>query len=268
MLGSRLLALVVPLATVVLWQWLAVSGALSRGLLPSPISCAQALYEWLVHSEPGSLSGSWLEAFSASALRVLLGFVIGGTIGIVLGLGCGISPLTRRMLDPTINVLRPISIVAWVPLAIILFGIGDRPAVFLTSLAAFYPVYVNVFSGARYVDNRLIQAARMLGADRRSILFRVILPATLPSIAVGLRIAGALAWTSVIVAEAIGAKSGLGYVLYYSYSQFHFAYVVAAMASLGACGFATDKLLELAIERRIKWLMKGSAETSRRSSRR
>lgn len=102
---------------------------------------------------------------------------------------------------------------------------------FLTALATFFPVYINTLSGARYVDVGMIRAARMLGATRGEVIGKVVLPAALPSIAVGLRVAAAIAWTTVVIAEILGAKSGLGYVLIDSYNQFRFDYVIAAMIS-------------------------------------
>jgi NitT/TauT family transport system permease protein len=99
----------------------------------------------------------------------------------------------------------------------------------------------------------------MLGANRRQALLRVTLPATLPSIAVGMRVAAGIAWTCVVVAEMLGAKSGLGYTLILAYNQFQFDYIVAAMASIGAAGYVTDKLIEQLIQRRLRWAMRASS---------
>jgi ABC-type nitrate/sulfonate/bicarbonate transport system permease component len=145
-----------------------------------------------------------------------------------------------------------------VPLALVLFGIGDQPAIFLTALATFLPVYVNALSGTRYVEERMIRAARMLGATRGEVIRRVVLPAALPSIAVGLRVAAAIAWTTMVIAVILGARSGLGYVLIDSYNRFRFDYVIAAMVSLGACGFLTDRAVQLAFARPLRWVSEGA----------
>jgi len=104
----------------------------------------------------------------------------------------------------------------------------------------------------------MIQAARMLGATRAEVIRKVVVPAALPSIAVGLRVAAAIAWTTVVIAEILGAKSGIGYVLIDSYNQFRFDYVIAAMTSLGACGFLTDRLVQLAFAPSLHWVSKSA----------
>jgi NitT/TauT family transport system permease protein len=249
---------------IAVWQYVGERDMLARGLFPSATDSLEALMQW-VFGERGSdfFAGTWIEALQTSVLRVLLGFLIGTAVGVVLGLLSGVSRGFRRCLDPSVNMIRPISVTAWVPMALILFGIGYKPAIFLTALATFFPIYVNTLSGARYSEGSLVQAAQMLGADRRQILRRVTLPATLPSIAVGMRVAAAIAWTTVVVAEMLGAKSGLGYTLMLAYSQFRFDYVVAAMVSIGLCGYLTDKLLEHLVERRIRWMVGRSTAQSR-----
>lgn len=233
-----------PLVVLALWEYAGRQRLLADGLFPPATKATAALLVWIAGSGttgdlvPASIySGTWSEHVGASLVRILTGYLIGSALAVVLGLAGGVSLLARRALDPTINAIRPISITAWVPLALVLFGIGDRPAVFLTALATFFPVYINTLSGARYVDVGMIRAARMLGATRGEVIGKVVLPAALPSIAVGLRVAAAIAWTTVVIAEILGAKSGLGYVLIDSYNQFRFDYVIAAMISLGACGF-------------------------------
>ena len=116
-------------------------------------------------------------------------------------------------LDPTVQLLRPIPITAWLPFSIAVFGIRDMGAVFLIALGAFYPIVVNTAQGARDIERNLVRAAMMMGAGRWTILRRVVLPASLPSIFTGLRIGLGIAWTAVIVAEMVAVKSGLGYVL-------------------------------------------------------
>ncbi|MQA03606.1 MAG: ABC transporter permease subunit [Streptosporangiales bacterium] len=258
-----LLPVVIPVVVIAVWQYVGSRHLLAGGLFPSATACLDALWAWIFGGNQGdAVAGKWLSALGASTTRVALGFVIGTFLGVLLGLISGISWIGRRMVDPSVNAIRPISVTAWVPLALIIFGIGYRPAIFLTALATFFPVYVNTLSGARYAEGRLVQAARMLGARPSQITFRVVLPAALPNIVVGMRVAAAIAWTTVVVAEMLGAKSGLGYTLMYSYSQFKFDYVVAAMISIGAAGFATDKLLEYLAERRMSWVVGQSSDAA------
>lgn len=246
--------IVIPVVVIVVWQYVGSQGLIAGGLFPSASESLESLIQW-IFGERGSdyFAGTWIDAVLTSTARVAAGFAIGASLAIILGLLGGVSDSIRRIVDPSINAIRPISVTAWVPIALIIFGIGYQPAIFLTALGTFFPVYVNTLSGARYSEGKLVQAAQMMGATRWQTLRRVTLPATLPSIAVGMRVGAAIAWTCVVVAEMLGAKSGLGYTLILSYQQFEFGYIIAAMASIGLCGYITDKLLEHFVERKLRW---------------
>jgi ABC-type nitrate/sulfonate/bicarbonate transport system permease component len=245
----------VPIAILAVWEVVGRDHLLANGLFPPASDVASALADWIAGvGGTGSIySATWLPNAAASASRIAVGFLIGGSLGVVLGVLVGWSPTARRLFDPTVNAVRPIAVTAWVPIALMIFGIGNKPAYFLTALASFFPVYVNTVSGVRYADARLARAARMLGASERQILRRVLLPAALPSIMTGVRVAIAIAWTTVIVVEILGAKSGLGYVLIDTYQQFQFPYVIAAMISVGALGFLSDLVVVVLSRRRLRW---------------
>lgn len=251
---------VLPAIFIGAWEYAGQNKLIADGLFPSASASIEALVDFIfATSERSSIySGDWLEAVGSSAERILTGFFLGSILAIVLGLLAGYSELTRRAVNPMIDVLRPISITAWIPIALIIFGIGNKPAIFLVALATFFPVYVNTLTGARSAEGRLLRAAAMLGANKRQMLLRVTLPATLPSIATGMRVGLALAWTSVVVAEILGARSGLGYVLIDAYNQFRFDYVVACMISLGALGLISDRILGLLFKRPLRWVEKAA----------
>jgi NitT/TauT family transport system permease protein len=259
------ICLAVPLTFLVSWEWAGQAKALANGLFP-PISTGFfALIDWIFNGSgenglvPQSIySGTWVEHVGASITRILAGFGIGAILAVTLGISGGVSSLVRGAVDPMISSIRPISITAWVPLTLVIFGIGNSPAIFLTALASFFPIYVNTLDGARSVSLQLIRAAEMLGANRREVITRVVLPAALPSIVTGLRVAIAIAWTTVVIAEMLGAKSGLGYVLIDSYNQFRFDYVIAGMISLGAMGFLTEKGLKLLFAHPLRWVSKSA----------
>jgi NitT/TauT family transport system permease protein len=259
------LPLLLPAIVLIAWQIASQNRLIANGLFPPPTVAVGALVDWMFGpgasdglALPSPYDGTWITHVASSSVRILGGFALGSFVGISFGLFAGVSVTIRRLIDPTINAIRPVSVTAWIPLTLIFFGIGSKPAVFLTALATFFPVYINSFDGAQFAEGRLVRAALMLGASRRQILLRVTLPAALPNIAVGLRVAAAIAWTTVVVAEILGAKSGLGFVLMDSYNQFRFDYIVAAMISLGACGFITDKLLQLAFARPLRWIEQGA----------
>ncbi|MEV0618417.1 ABC transporter permease [Nonomuraea sp. NPDC050404] len=258
--GRVVLPLVVPLIVIAIWEYVGRQRLLADGLFPAASASLAALLDWLFgwrimdgFTPSPVYSGTWLAHMGSSVFRILLGYGIGSALAIALGLLSGASATGRRLVDPTVSAIRPISVTGWIPLALLLFGIGDSPAIFLTALATFFPVYVNTLSGVRLADGNLVRAAAMLGASKRRILIRVTLPAAAPNIVTGLRVASGIAWTTVVVAEILGAKSGLGYVLIDSYNQFRLDYVIAAMASLGACGFLTDRLVQWIFADSLRW---------------
>src|SRR5439155_801639 len=162
-------------------------------------------------------SGTWLANVLDSSRRVCEGFLIAAGVGIPLGLMIGWNRLASTLVDPSIQLLRPVPITAWLPFSIAVFGIYDAGALFLIGLGAFYPIVVNTTHGVRDTNLLLLRAARMLGAGEAAILRKVVFPSALPSIFTGLRLGVGVAWTAVIVAEMIAVKSGLGYVLWDAY---------------------------------------------------
>ncbi|MFT4069117.1 ABC transporter permease [Paraburkholderia sp.] len=248
------LAFAFPIVVIAVWQYVGQKNLLAHGLFPSFTTSIDAFWDFISGSLGTSpYSGKWLSSVGASFQRIMIGYVIGAVVGIALGLMVGFYPKVRYALHPTINAIRPVSITAWIPLALILLGIGNKPAYFLTALATFFPVYISSMVGASYADGGLIRAAEMLGASRRRILLSVTLPAAMPSIAAGLRVALALAWTTVVVAEMLGARSGIGYVLIDSYSAFRLDYVIACMFTLGILGTLSDRVLRWLLQSRLRW---------------
>jgi NitT/TauT family transport system permease protein len=216
----------------------------------------RAWYVWTFGPDTGGFnaySGTWTAVVANSAQRVVLGYVLAVLLAVPIGILVGWSNLVAKLVDPTLQSLRPIPITAWLPFSIALFGIKDYGAIFLICLGAFYPILINATHGARSLDLNLHRAALMMGASSRTILFRVVLPNALPAIFAGMRIGAGIAWSAVIVAELVAVKSGLGYVLWDAYYIGRMDVVVADMASIGALGFLTDCLL-IAVEKRlIRW---------------
>jgi len=159
----------------------------------------------------------------------------------------------EKLFDPTIQLLRNIPVTAWVPLAILFFGIADPPAIFLIALGAFFPAVVNTSQGARQVPIILIKAARMMGVTRAQLIRLVIFPAVLPSIFTGIRLSIGIAWVLVVVAEMIAVKSGLGYLLLDAYYFFRTDVVIACMLSIGLLGFLSDRLVLAVRSRVLAW---------------
>jgi len=247
-----LLGLVVPTAVVVLWQMMGNMPGMA-GILPTPLNVVEGWHGWIFGQAGLGLNpylGTWLSNVEYSSMRVVQGFVLAALIGVPLGLLIGWSKFISQMLDPLIQSLRPIPITAWLPFSIAVFGIRDVGSIFLIFLGGFYAIVVNTTQGARDVDRNLVRAALMMGASRAQLLYRVVLPAAMPSIFTGLRIGLGISWTAVIVSEMVAVKSGLGYVLWDAYYVGRMDIVLADMVSIGAMGYISDRIIVF-IERKV-----------------
>jgi NitT/TauT family transport system permease protein len=247
---------ILPLTFLTLWTLAVERHWVVEGIIPSPRQVAQSWYRWIFGATTLSLSpysGTWLAAVLYSSRRVLQGFLIAAAVGIPLGLLVGWNRLVARLVDPSIQLLRPVPITAWLPFAIAVFGIYDASALFLIGLGAFYPIVVNTTHGVRDTNLLLLRAARMMGAGEGTILTKVVFRSALPSIFTGLRLGIGIAWTAVIVAEMIAVKSGLGYVLWDAYYVGRMDICVATMLSVGLLGFVSDRALQLLARVVLKW---------------
>jgi NitT/TauT family transport system permease protein len=245
-----------PLAFLTLWTLAVHRHWVVEGIIPSPLQVLQSWYWWIFGLPTRSLSpysGTWVGAVLYSSRRVFQGFLLAAAVGIPLGLFVGWNRLVARLVDPSIQLLRPVPITAWLPFAIAVFGIYDASALFLIGLGAFYPIVVNTTHGVRDTNLLLLRAARMMGAGEATILTKVVFRSALPSIFTGLRLGIGIAWTAVIVAEMIAVKSGLGYVLWDAYYVGRMDICVATMLSVGLLGFVSDRLLQLLAHVFLRW---------------
>ncbi len=253
---TGLQTLLLPVSILLLWEVCGRLAWLPPGILPPPSAVAAGWHDWAFGRNAFGLnaySGTWLSNVLFSAQRVGQGFLLAILVGVPLGILIGWSPLAARLVDPTIQALRPVPITAWLPFCIAIFGIRAFGAIFLIALGAFYPIVINAAHGARDVSRNLVRAARMMGATPLQLLLRVVLPAAMPSVFTGLRIGLGIAWTAVIVAEMVAVKSGLGYVLWDAYYIGRMDVVIADMVSIGLVGFLSDQVI-LVLERRVlRW---------------
>lgn len=237
-----LLAIAFPLALVVLWHYLVVMTG--TRLVPTPYQVGVMMWDFIfggIHDDAFSATiGTHL---LASMQRVYGGFALAIAIGVPLGLLIGKVPLIRQMLDPTLSLLRPIPVTAWLPLSMIFFGLGPRSAVFLVFLGAFYPILLNTIFGVRSVDIRLFEAASMLGCDGSRMFRQIVLPAAMPSIFNGLRLAHGFAWILIVVGEMTGVPTGLGSVIMDGRTLSRTDLVITGMIVIGVAGFLTDRII-------------------------
>ena len=250
--GERLL---VPALLLAGWEVFSRTGYLPPALLPAPSIVVHAWLDWIfaIDETTQSYAGKWIFDAMASAIRVLSGFALAGALGVVLGVAIGWWKLAEKAIEPTLQILRPIPPVSWIPLAIIWFGIANKPAIFLVFLATFFPVLMNTIHGVKTVDRNLIRAGSMMGANERQLLLFIVIPAALPSIFAGLRIAIGVAWMVTVTAEMVAVKSGLGYTLWDSYYFLRYDIVLAAMASIGLLGFLSDLILKAVMGVVLHW---------------
>lgn len=248
--------LAVPASLVILWEVAVVSGILDARLIPAPHTVAQTWWVWVFGSDKGvndPYNGTWLTAAIASGQRVLIGFAIASVVGASVGLLIGWFTLPRMLMQPVIDILRPIPVTAWVPFTVVFFGIRPSASISLIALGAFFPIALNAASGAQSTPSVLVSAAQMLGTSKRKIVWRVVFPSALPSILTGLRVGIALAWVLVIVSEMVAVKSGLGFSLWDSYYFGRTDVIVAAMFSVGILGYVSDQILVRATNRILRW---------------
>src|SRR5262245_10723266 len=245
-----------PLALLLLWHLAVTRQWVAPGIIPAPAQVAESWYRWIFGKSGLGLSpysGTWVANVLYSSRRVLQGFLIAPAVGIPLGLIIGWNRLVANVVDPSIQLLRPVPITASLPFSIAVFGIYDAGALFLIGLGAFYPIVVNTPRGVRDTNLLLLRAARMLGAGEATILRRVVFPSALPSIFTGLRLGIGVAWTAVIVAEMIAVKSGLGYVLGEASYLGRMDICVATMFSVGFLGFLSDRAIYALSRLLLRW---------------
>lgn len=200
-----ILSWMLPIVLLISWQLSVSSGWLSNRILPEPLHVISAGWGLIK-------SGELWTNMAISTLRASVGFIIGGSIGLILGLITGLSRLSETLLDSSIQMIRNVPHLALIPLVILWFGIDERAKIFLVALGTFFPIYLNTLHGIKHLDRGLIEMARSYGLHGYSLFHHVIFPGALPSILVGVRFSLGLMWLTLIVAETISANAGIGYL--------------------------------------------------------
>ena len=241
--ASGLWGLALPLAALLLVETAARAGWVPGHLLPAPSEVLQALAALGLETLLGHAT--------ASTLRVLAGFALGAALGLLAGAAVGLSRPVERLLDPTVQALRAIPSLAWVPLLLLWLGIDEAPKLVLIAIGGFFPVYMGVASGIRDVDRKLVEVAELLGLGRGALVRRVLLPAALPAVLTGLRNGLGLAWMFMVAAELIAASRGLGFLLTDGRETSRADLVLGAILLLALLGKLSDAGMQ-ALERRLR----------------
>lgn len=235
-----------PLALLALWQAAASLQLMPAHLLPSPLEVYEELaYLWR--------RGELLDHIGITFWRVGLGFGAGVAAATVLGALTGYSRIGQAILDPTLQALKAVPSLAWVPLFILWFGIFETSKITLIAVGVFFPVYLNLSVGIRDVDRKLVEVGRIYQLSRFDLVRRVLIPATLPSYFVGLRAGLALGWMFVIAAELMGASSGLGFLMLDGQMTGRPAIIIGALILFAIAGKLSDMALTLLAKRVLSW---------------
>ncbi|EKZ6370451.1 taurine ABC transporter permease TauC [Klebsiella aerogenes] len=210
---SRQLTLSVATLAVLLAIWWAVTALqlISPLFLPSPWQVLQKLLT--IAGPQGFMDATLWQHLAASLTRIAIALVLAAIVGVPVGIAMGLSPTVRGILDPLIELYRPVPPLAWLPLVIIWFGIGETPKILLIYLAIFAPVVMSTLAGVKSAQQVRVRAAQSLGASRAQVLWLVILPGALPEILTGLRIGLGVGWSTLVAAELIAATRGLGFMV-------------------------------------------------------
>lgn len=222
------------------WVLLSASGMVPQQFLPAPWSVMSRFAQLLVTPFAGA---SLPQHLAASAERYLYGLALAAVIGIPLGLLMGWFRLLDDIVSPIFESLRFIAPIAWVPFAALWFGIGIGGPVMIIFAGAFPPCLINAYRGARFIDPRLIEASRMLGTGHLRTIVEILLPASVPSIVAGLRVAAGLGWQSLVGAELIVAANGVGFMMVQAQANVSTTTVMSGMIAIGVAGMLIDVLL-------------------------
>ncbi|MGA8442942.1 MAG: ABC transporter permease [Candidatus Sulfotelmatobacter sp.] len=240
---DRLLGWIIPVSVLLVWELLARLGMLPRNWLPAPTIVAETIYQLAV-------SGNLLKHAGMTIARVAVGFLLGAGAGTLFGGLTGYLPVARKLLDPSLQALRSVPSIAWVPLFLLWLGIQETSKIALISVGAFFPVYLNLSVAMRHVDPKLLEVGKLYRLSSFQMVRRLILPAVLPEYIVGLRSGLGLAWMFVVAAELLGASSGIGYLMVDGEMTGRAAVILASVILFAIFGKVTDWVMN-AVGRRL-----------------
>ncbi len=250
--NSTLMMLASPLIALLLWQFLVNIGVISLVSFTSPVRVFYALVE-IITAENPALRGSLATHILTSLQEVVLGFVCAAGVGVPLGLLMGWSRIARNILDPLVELLRPIPPTAWVAISLLLLGLGLQQKVFVVFVGTVSPILITTLDGVAGLDPILVKVARTHNATQFDTVRKVLLPALLPTILTSFRVGLGMGWMVVVAAELIAAESGLGFLLIQAYRIFRMDVMIAVMLIIGLLAFLMDRGMRAVQEWLLRW---------------
>ena len=235
---------IIPAVFIAGWFGVAECRLLPAYLLPHPAEILKTGYAYVFgNPEDGMYAGRFAADAAASLVRVAAGFAVAAAIGIPLGVMSGRLPTVERLLSTTVNGIRAVPGICWLPLALVWFGIGLETTVFLVGLAAFFPIYINAASGVRQVSPVLLQAGAMMGVRRLRGTFAILMPSAMPEIISGLRLGLGISWAYLVLGELTGVASGLGAVIMDARMVGRIDIIIVGIIIIATIGRLSDQLL-------------------------
>lgn len=250
----------VPLLVLGVWTLAAHREWAPPQILPGPALVARTLGELIS-------SGELLSNCLVSLARVAGGFLAGGLLGLALGAAMGLSRRVEQYVYPSFNALNQVPVLGWLPLAMMVFGIGESLKVVIIAQASLVPIALSVFEGIRRVPRQYMEVARVFELSRLQFLRKVLVPATVPSLFVGLRYGLTLAWLSLVTVELLASSEGLGFLIVWGRQLFQLDLVLAAIVSIGAVGLLLDQALARVEARLLYWRPSNVATAARGGTR-
>jgi sulfonate transport system permease protein len=231
---------------LIVWEALAQAGWLTPHILPAPSKVIKTAFKL-------ATAGSLLNDLGVSLARAAAGFAIGGAVGFILGVMVGFSRVAEAAIDRSVQMIRAIPFLAALPLVIVWLGVGEAEKIFLVALGVTFPIYINTTLGIRQVDPKLLELGRVQGLSTLELIRRIILPGALPSILTGVRYALATAWLALVVAETIGAQSGIGFLAMDAREFLRTDVVVLTIVIYALIGVAADAIARFLERRLLAW---------------
>lgn len=242
----KILSWVSLVLLVILWQWAGSRQLVNTSILPKPTLILEKLADMI-------LDGSLVRYTLVSLKRVLLGYFLGGGIGLVLGFMIGLNRRLEQFINLYIGILRPIPPIAWIPFLILALGIGELSKITVIAIGSFWPLLLNTIEGVHAADESLLELGRVLEKDRKTVIFKIILPSAVPSIFTGARLGISRAWSCVVTAEMIAASAGVGYLIQYARELSQPAVMLVGVAVIGLIGLLIDSAMMAVQKRLLQW---------------
>lgn len=245
-IGNILLYWSLPVILVIVWQCFDWAGKLTAYTMPSLAGIIETTIEYIQN-------GKLIENIVVSFVRVIEGFLLALAVAFIMGISVSLFKKFDIFTDLIIQIIRPIPPIAWIPLAILWFGIGQGSKIFIIFLGAFFPIFINTVDGVKNIDNRYLELSKVYEVSKLELIKKIIIPGAMPSIMTGIRLGLGNAWVCVVAAEMIGATSGVGFMLSDGRSMSRPDIVILGMLIVGIAGKIMDDLLKILRSKIIRW---------------